>query len=58
MLCILLICTVSFSLSLAESAGVCEGAGSFTVSVELKTDIERDVEATVETSDLSAKGEV
>ena len=46
------------SLSLAESAGVCEGAGSFTVSVELKTDIERDVEAIVETSDLSAKGEV
>ena len=49
---------VTLSLSLAESAGVCEGAGSFAVSVKLKTDIERDVEATVETSDLSAKGKV
>lgn len=43
-------------LSLSAPESVCEGGGVVQICVTLETDIERDVEATIETADAFAIG--
>ena len=50
-------CSVELQLVVATES-VCEGAGPATVCVWLRTDTEREVTATVETSDLSAQSKI